>query len=213
LRSLCFLLAIIGVGAKAATRVISLPSGRLVAVVTPEPFIASGKCDLHFHGLRIASWDKTKRGTIDHFHFENLIPADTALIAPVASDGSYDLPKAYGTGFQATLKAVKSKTGIKCDRVTVSAHSAGGRVALALVLSSPKTFERLILLDATYSSNVAPFTAWLKSDSSRKLYSAARKNDGVYANASRINGATQNAVSSTQNHWDVVTVYLPRFLK
>lgn len=207
-------LMLLSYGSQAGTSYFNLASGRTIAVITPVAFKPSGKCVVHFHGLRIASWDKTKKGTIDHFGFEKLLPADMFLIAPIANDGVYDLPKAYGSGFQDTLKAVAKATGISCSKITTSFHSAGGRVALLLAQNAPKTFERMVLLDATYSSNIQPFTAWLVGDASRKLYAASRKNDGVFAHASAIKGKNfTNVLSETSNHWDVVNRYLPQGLK
>lgn len=196
-----------------------------IAIIVPTGYVPSGKVIIHFHGLRVASWDADKPGkpkgfgTIDFFEFHKYLRPDTLMVCPVAAKQGYSLAKSHSSVRQLIpmLNVISQTTKESYTDVTLSGHSAAGTVLKSLLEGGTGALpvKRCWLFDCTYSRDVSPYTEWL-SKPGRILRSVARKNDMVLAHSLDIvagSGSTANIrASQEKDHWLLVKKYFPIFL-
>jgi|GEM_PF-1997592 len=204
--------------------------GKDVGIVVPKNYRGSGKCLAHFHGLRFASFDGTPESTLSYFRFDQALATeapDTLMIAPVGEHGrsNYSLARDYGSlpKLDALLSAVEQLTGQKCQRLTLSGHSAGYRVLsplLAEAKSKPQnpratTIGHVFLLDALYGSDVSSFSAWVRASPAHQLYNVSRSGP-TREHSLEIASVPNyhNQKSEIADHWGLVRDrYFAKFLR
>jgi len=203
-------------------------------IIEPVGYIPSGKCLLHFHGLRIASWDNPPgemlpgMGTVSYFKFEDYLPQDTLMICPIGRSTTYSLENTFGHVSQIipVLNEITKITKETYLQVTVSGHSAGGRCVRSILNGGTGMLpvNRAFLFDALYitsgidsvKSLVAPYNDWINKKSDRSLFSVARENGNLYKRQKQIKSTVGKCVtmlSEEPDHWKLVRKYFPIFLK
>jgi len=206
-------------------------NSKLVSVIVPRNYISSGKCMIHFHGLRVASWDRTASGTIQYFKFVDSLymeAPDTLMIAPVGSYGSsnYSLQRDYGELTQnlKLLDGVDARTDETCASIIVSGHSAAYRPITQLLGNAnnypsnrfSKMLKNVFLFDALYSSSVSGYSKWIGSSTEHYAWNVSPSGSSTRPNSLKIAKSARytNVLSSISNHWNLVRDrYFAEFLR
>jgi len=190
---------------------------------------AAPRLIVHFHGLRIAEWDAKPKarnipdgfGTLTHFKFASSLPRDTAMLCPIGRPPpyAYTMQSTHGSSEQtrAFINQLSAITGVRYQDITISGHSAGGRIAHQM-LGGGNTgrllVTRVCLFDAMYNDNVTPYNQWL-SKPGREIRVVGRKNDNIWhhSNALQATGGAKlvRRLSEVSDHWEVVNKYAKEF--
>jgi len=189
-----------------------------VCVVLPRTYTSSSSQIIHFHGLRIGSWDSTAKGTVEHFKLLTLMYEDPKRLLVVPLGGKvYDLDQRYGSadGFIALMERIHALTGESCSDLILSAHSAGYRPVTGILQSraTPVQMRRICLYDALYSSGtINPLNRWL-ADPKHSCYNIAPMSSSTYAASTQVKHPRYKLETDThgQDHWGLVSQYWRQF--
>ncbi len=188
----------------------------------PEARMKSLPCVVHFHGLRYRELDRDFKEMINSFRFNQSMRAagkDFLFIAPQGAFGQskYDLHRRFGKVSQvaALLDWVESSKQIRCDKVILSAHSAGYKV-LRPLLSAPanammdqetwvKRWREIWLFDALYSDLSSAIENWVEVNDARFAQNVYSRQTRAHSSELPKHAQIRNTRSLISDHWELLT--------